>query len=167
MNISNIRDARPTDVTAICDIYNPYVLETTHTFEEVPVAEAMMLERLKPCIERGHWVVYELDSKVVGYAYANEWKARSAYRFTVETSVYVAKEHVGKGIGRQLYTRLIEKLIAGDIHAIIGGISLPNPASIALHESMGFKKVAHYKEIGFKKGLWLDVGYWQYEVPHV
>jgi phosphinothricin acetyltransferase len=167
MNISYIRDARPTDATAICDIYNPYVLETTHTFEEMPVTESLMLERLKPCIERGRWFVYELDSKVVGYAYANEWKARSAYRFTVETSVYVAKEYVGKGIGRQLYTRLIEKLKADDIHAIIGGISLPNPASIALHESMGFKKVAHYNEIGFKKGIWLDVGYWQYEVSHV
>jgi phosphinothricin acetyltransferase len=167
MNISNIREARLTDVTAICEIYNPYVLNSTHTFEEMPVTESVMLERMKPCIERGHWFVYEKDAKVIGYAYANEWKARSAYRFTVETSVYVVADHVGKGIGRQVYSRLIERLRAGDIHAIIGGISLPNPASIALHESLGFKKVAHYKEIGFKKGVWLDVGYWQYEAPNV
>lgn len=167
MNVSTIREALTEDVSDICKIYNPYILETTHTFEEVPVTEAIMLERMNKCIKRGHWFVYELDSKVIGYAYATEWKARSAYRFTVETSVYIDKGHVGKGIGRQLYTRLIEKLKSDDIHAIIGGIALPNPASIALHESLGFDKVAHYKEIGFKKGRWLDVGYWQLEVNHV
>lgn len=167
MNYFIFREALPSDVSDICAIYNPYILETTYTFEETPVSEPVMLDRMSKCIERGHWIVCEMDGKVIGYAYANEWKARSAYRFTVETSVYVAKSYVGKGLGRQLYSRLIQKLKKGGIHAIIGGISLPNPASVALHESLGFKKVAHYKEIGFKKGIWIDVGYWQFEADHV
>jgi phosphinothricin acetyltransferase len=107
------------------------------------------------------WLVGEQEGAVVGYACATPWKGRSAYRFTVEVSVYLDPSCTGRGWGTRLYERLFERLARRGIHAAIGGIALPNDASVALHEKLGMAKVAHFRETGFKLGRWIDVGYWQ------
>lgn len=98
---------------------------------------------------------------MLGYAYAGPWKARAAYARTVETSVYVAVDASGQGLGRCLYAALIQRLQDAGMHALISGISLPNPASVALHESFGFAHVGNFRQVGHKFGRWIDVGYWQ------
>ena len=157
-----IRDATEVDAPAIAALYNPYVAETTITFEEVPVSAAQMAERIRDVQQAGlPWLVLEEGGALCGYAYATRWKARSAYRFSVETSVYLAMGHTGRGHGRRLYEALFEALRARGVHAVIGGIALPNPASVALHERLQMAPVAHFREVGFKFGRWIDVGYWE------
>jgi L-amino acid N-acyltransferase YncA len=108
------------------------------------------------------WFVAEMPGEeVIGYSYATPWRPRSAYRFSVETSVYLDVAHAGRGVGTLLYTGLLSALRDKRVHAMMGGISLPNQASVALHEKFGFRKVAHFPEVGFKFGKWVDVGYWQ------
>ena len=107
------------------------------------------------------WLVAEQSGQVVGYAYATKWKARSAYRFSVESSVYLAQSVIGQGLGSKLYEALFALLKERGVHVVIGVITLPNPASIAFHEKLGLKKVAHFEEVGFKFNKWLDVGCWQ------
>lgn len=158
-----IRDARSTDAPAIAAIYNPYIAGTTISFEEAPVAVDEMAARIAAVREAGlPWLVLEDDDgAVAGYAYATKWRVRHAYRFSVETSVYLAQAHCGKGYGSALYTALLRRLREHGCHLAIAGIALPNEASVALHERMGFGKVAHFGEVGFKFGRWLDVGYWE------
>jgi L-amino acid N-acyltransferase YncA len=158
----NIRDARVDDAEAIASIYNHYVLTTSISFEETEVAAIDMAARVADVQAGGlPWLVAEIDGVIAGYAYASKWRVRHAYRFSAETSVYLAHEAAGKGIGGALYRVLLERLRAGGFHLAIGGIALPNAASVALHEKMGFEKVAHFGEVGFKFGQWTDVGYWQ------
>jgi L-amino acid N-acyltransferase YncA len=107
------------------------------------------------------WIVYCDAGAVVGYAYASQWTSRSAYRHSVESTVYVEKERVGRGVGSALYGELLSRLRQTSVHAIVGGIALPNEASIRLHERLGFRNIAHFQKIGFKLGRWIDVGYWQ------
>lgn len=156
-----IRQAHPSDASDICTIYNKYVEDARITFEEKIVTEDDMHARIINITRHYPWLVYEDDGKVIGYTYANKWKERSAYRYAVETGIYLAPIHTGKGIGTKLKGTLIEKLKEQSIHCIISGIALPNPASIALCEKFGFEKIAHFKEVGFKMDKWIDVGYWQ------
>jgi phosphinothricin acetyltransferase len=157
-----IRTAEARDAQAIADIYNPYVADSGITFEEIPVAADEMARRIETTQSHSlPWLVAEDEGTVLGYAYANPWKARTAYRFAVEITVYVKQGCGKRGIGSALYTRLFELLRERGVHAIIGGIALPNDASVALHEKMGMTKVAHFRETGFKQGRWIDVGYWQ------
>jgi L-amino acid N-acyltransferase YncA len=156
-----IRAAMTSDATAIAEIYNDYVRKTVITFEEVPVAVEDMAQRILDVGERFPWLVWDEGGRVVGWAYATAWKARSAYRFSVETTVYVAESHHGRGLGVALYSKLLEDLRARKLHSAVGGIALPNPASVALHEKLGFKKIAQFAEIGRKFDRWIDVGYWQ------
>ena len=156
-----IRAALTNDAAAIADIYNHFVRHTVVTFEEVPVAAKEMAQRILDVSERLPWLVWEDGGAVVGWAYATAWKPRSAYRFSVETTVYVAPSHQRRGVGDALYRKLIEELRARKLHSAVGGIALPNPASIALHEKLGFKKIAHFAEVGRKLDRWVDVGYWQ------
>ena len=107
------------------------------------------------------WLVREEDGKRLGYAYATAWRTRSAYRFSVETTVYLAQNQTGRGLGSQLYEALFPRLKARGLHSAIAGITLPNPASIALHEKFGMKQVARFEEVGLKFGQWRNVGYWQ------
>lgn len=107
------------------------------------------------------WLVAVEDDAVVGYAYATKWKERSAYRFSVEVSVYLSHQMQGRGLGAKLYEAIFSRLKEGGINAVIGGITLPNPASVALHEKMGMRKVAYFEKVGFKFNQWHDVGYWQ------
>ncbi len=157
-----IRDVDLNDAQSICAIYNYYVLNTSISFEELPVTEDEMKKRIADISSELIWCIYEIDQKIVGYAYASKWKTRTAYRYTAELSVYVDTKHQGKGIGTELYKHVIEQLLKMGIHSIIGGVALPNAASVGLHEKLGFVKVSHFTEIGFKFGKWIDVGYWQY-----
>ena len=157
-----VRAATDADAPRIADIYNHYVTETTITFEEVAVAADEILIRMRAVADANlPWLVAEVDGEVVGYAYAAPWRVRSAYRFSVETTVYLTPSALGQGLGRALYTELLDRLRRRGIHAAIGGITIPNPPSILLHERMGFAKVAQFPQVGFKFGRWLDVGYWQ------
>jgi L-amino acid N-acyltransferase YncA len=157
-----IRSATRADAEAIARIYNHYVLNTTMTFEEEAVSPEEMACRIAEALSSSlPWVVLEQEGQLTGYAYATPWKSRSAYRFSVESSIYLAPEVCGHGLGTKLYQVLLPQLKEHGFHAVIGGIALPNPASIALHEKFGMTKIAHFKEVGFKLGQWIDVGYWE------
>jgi len=156
-----IRTCAAGDAAAIAEIYNHYVRETVVTFEEAPVAVEEMARRIADVGARFPWLVWDDGGAAAGWAYATAWKTRSAYRFSVETTVYVAASHQGRGLGAALYGELIAELRARKLHSAVGGIALPNPASIALHEKLGFKKIAQFAQIGRKLDRWIDVGYWQ------
>ena len=156
-----IRPATVADAEALCAIYNPFVRTTTITFEEASVSPAEMTRRIREVQAWGPWLVGQEDEAVIGYAYATPWRTRSAYRFSAETTVYVAPQHGRKGVGKGLYLRLLADLKTQGIHAVMGGIALPNAASVALHEALGFQKVAHFSQVGRKFDTWVDVGYWQ------
>ncbi|QJQ05819.1 N-acetyltransferase [Undibacterium piscinae] len=159
--MQNIRAAEPGDATAICDIYNHYVDNTNISFEEIAVTSAEMAQRIIGVTENFPWLVIEVDGVISGYAYATKWRARSAYRFSVEVSVYLSPLMIGKGCGSQLYECLLESLEPFGVHVIIAGIALPNEPSVKLHEKMGFRKVAHFEKVGYKNKQWIDVAYWQ------
>jgi L-amino acid N-acyltransferase YncA len=156
-----LRSCTVDDAVRICDIYNHYVLETVITFEESVVAPTEMAQRILDVTSRLPWLVWERDSEILGYAYASPWKVRSAYKNSVESTVYLAPTATGQGIGTKLYAALIADLRRRGLHCVVGGAALPNPASIALHEKMGFVKVAQFREIGFKHDRWIDVAYWE------
>ena len=156
-----MRRAEKGDAKTICDIYNHYVENTIITFEEQPVSVEDMQDRIGEVSASFPWLVIERNRDVVGFAYASRWKSRCAYRYSVESTVYLSPDVTGLGIGRQLYSELISVLRDRAIHSVIGGIALPNPASVALHEKLGFGKVAHFAEVGWKFNRWIDVGYWE------
>ncbi|MGB8337870.1 MAG: arsinothricin resistance N-acetyltransferase ArsN1 family B [Burkholderiales bacterium] len=157
-----IRPAQPRDAEAIAKIYNYYVLNTVITFEEIALTVEEMATRIKQIQSANYpWLIAEENGRVIGYAYASAWKARAAYRHTLESTVYLDPTHVGKGIGSKLYDALFAILREKSIHVVIGVIALPNEASIILHEKFGMHKAAHFSEVGFKFNRWLDVGYWQ------
>jgi L-amino acid N-acyltransferase YncA len=157
-----IRTATPDDAAAIVAIYNHYILHTVVTFEEeiLPVTE--MAQRITDVLGAGRpWLVWEESGRILGYAYASGWKSRCSYRFSLETTVYLDKDATSRGLGTKLYTALIAALRPAKIHALIGGIALPNEGSVALHEKLGFVKIGHFKEVGWKFDQWIDVGYWE------
>jgi phosphinothricin acetyltransferase len=157
-----VRPATAADGDALATIYNHYIRETIVTFEEEPLRGAEMARRVAEVHEGSlPWLVAEETGRVLGYAYARQWQVRSAYRFSNEITVYLDREHTGRGLGTKLYERLFPELEARGVHAVIGGISLPNEASVAIHERFGLRKAAHFAEVGFKLGRWIDVGYWQ------
>ncbi len=157
-----LRDATPSDASAIANIYNHYVLTTAISFEEAPATASDFVQRMEAVRQSGlPWLVAIVKGEVAAYAYATPWRVRSAYRFSVESSVYVARDKPRLGLGRALYQELIARLRESGAHLVIGGIALPNDASVALHESMKFQKVAHFSEVGRKFDRWIDVGYWQ------
>lgn len=157
-----IRPASNADAPAIAAIYNPYITDSCITFEETPVTAADIAQRMLQVQQQGlPYLVACRDEQVIGYCYATPWRARSAYRFSVEVTVYLASEAHGQGIGTALYQALLKQLTDTGYHLAIGGITLPNDKSVALHEKLGFSKVAHFSEVGFKQGAWRDVGYWQ------
>jgi L-amino acid N-acyltransferase YncA len=158
----SIRQAEPSDALTIAEIYNRYITESLVTFEEEPVTASEMARRMAEVRSASlPWLVEEESGAIRGYAYAHLWRSRSAYRFTVEATVYIAQECVGRGIGSLLYGQLLSMLRAQGVHSVIGGIALPNAASVALNEKFGLRKVAEFHEVGFKFGRWIDVGYWQ------
>ncbi|CAN7597684.1 arsinothricin resistance N-acetyltransferase ArsN1 family B [Massilia sp. LjRoot122] len=162
MSAIQIRPATLDDAAAICAIYNPYVATTTISFEEAPVLAADMAQRIADVGAAGlPWLVAESGGKLIGYAYATKWRARPAYRTSVESSVYVDGAAAGRGIGTALYRALLDALRTREVHMVIGGIAQPNERSVVLHERLGFRKVAHFSEVGRKFGRWVDVAYWE------
>lgn len=159
-----IRLATTADAAAIATIYNHYVSSSTITFEEHVVGIDVMAQRIVSIGAQLPWYVFERDGEIVGYAYATPWRARSAYRFSVESTLYVAHECVGQGIGRQLYITLIDDLRQRKLQVVIGGVAQPNDASVTLHERLGFEKVAMFKRVGRKFDRWIDVGYWELQL---
>jgi phosphinothricin acetyltransferase len=156
-----IRLATWEDAAAICAIYNPHVTGTTVTFEEEAVTVEAMQGRIADVTGTLPWLVGEVAGRVVGYCYATKWRLRTGYRHSVETTVYIAGEFQGQGLGVRLYQDLLARLQRLGMHRAMAGIALPNPGSVALHERLGFRKVAHFDEVGRKFDRWIDVGYWQ------
>ena len=156
-----VRPAGSGDGAAICGIYNYYVENATASFEETPVTVSEMEERIRKISANYPYLVWEESGEIIGYAYAGRWRERSAYRHTAEISVYVRNGSHGRGIGRKLMEALLGEIHKSDIHALISGIALPNDSCVALHEKLGFKKIAHFSEVGFKFGKYLDVGNWE------
>ncbi|MRR16287.1 MAG: N-acetyltransferase family protein [Deltaproteobacteria bacterium] len=157
-----IRMASVDDAGDIAGIYNPYIAHTVITFEEREVTSSQMADRISEVLSSSlPWLAADRSGQVAAYAYAHPWKTRSAYRFSVETAVYVHRDHVGCGLGSELYEALFAALRDRGVHVAVAGIALPNERSIALHEKFGLRRVAHFEEVGFKFGRWIDVGYWQ------
>lgn len=156
-----LRKVRPDDASSISEIYNHYVSQTPITFEEVPIAAEEMRRRMLEVTQTFPWLVCEEEGKLLGYSYATKWRERPAYRFTVEATVYLHPTSVGKGRGSALLDALLNELRKREVHCVIGGIALPNEASVALFEKFGFRQSAFFKEAGYKFGRWIDVGNWQ------
>ena len=158
-----IRHVRPAeDAGAICEIYNYYIKETVITFENNPIDLFTMQQRIERISSRFPYLVYEQNGKVLGYCYAATWRNRAAYNYTVEMTIYLDKEWTGRGIGYQLYQELLGLLRNAGFHVAVASITLPNTHRVALHEKFGFRKVAHFSEVGHKFGKWLAVGFWAF-----
>ena len=153
-----IRLATAADAAAIARIYAPYVTETFVSFEEEAPDAPEMARRIAGDGRGLHpWLAAEIDGRVVGYASASPFRSRPAYRWTVETGVYLAPEAQGRGLGRALMEQLLDLLTRQGFTAVVAGITLPNPASVALHEKLGFSPCATYRDTGFKLGEWRTV----------
>jgi phosphinothricin acetyltransferase len=156
-----IRLAVPADAAACLDIYRPFV-ETTHvSFETEPPSLHEFAGRIESTLALRPWIVALGDEGIAGYAYASPVKDRAAYQWSVEVALYVAERARRRGLGRSMYEALFRVLRGQGFVNAVGVIALPNPASIALHEALGFEKIAHLKRIGFKLGEWRDVGWWE------
>lgn len=157
-----IRFASDDDVADLTNIYNHYISNTHVTFETDRVTLPDMADRIaKTRAIPLPWLVAEATGTILGYAYASKWKGRCAYRFSIESTIYLDPKQTEKGVGSQLYSALIEAIRESSMRSIIGGIALPNDRSVKFHERFGFRKVGHFEQVGYKFGRWIDVGYWQ------
>ncbi|HQA27339.1 MAG TPA: N-acetyltransferase family protein [Candidatus Competibacteraceae bacterium] len=156
-----VRPCESRDIEAICDIYNYYIENTVITFDETPLQVFEMAERIRSYTRLYPWLVCSEGREIMGYAYASKWKERTAYRNSAEITVYLRQGQSRKGYGRALYEVLLPRLVETGCHVVLSCIALPNEASVGLHERFGFKKVAHFTEVGRKFERWVDVGYWQ------
>lgn len=156
-----LRDATPDDGAACASIYAPYVTGTAITFELEPPEPPEMGARIAAALAGHAWVVLENGERVVGYAYAGPYKARAAYRWSCEVSVYVEMGRRRTGAGRALYSSLFERLERRGYRMAVAGMTLPNEASAGLHRAMGFEPVGVYRQIGWKLGAWHDVAWMQ------
>lgn len=161
MSVVSLRRATTADAAGVHAIYAPVVEHTAISFEEVPPSIDEMAARIEATSTAYPYLVAERDGLVVGYAYASQHRTRAAYRWSVDVTVYIAEEARRSGVGSALYTQLFAELVERGFHAAFAGIALPNPASVALHERMGFEPLGIYREVGSKFGRWHDVGWWQ------
>jgi len=157
----SIRAATAADAAALLDIYRPFVEATAVSFEtEVPTVDAFAA-RIDKALARWQWLVAEADGRVLGYAYGSTHRERAAYRWSVEVSAYVAEHGRRRGVGRMLYLRLFDALAQQGYCNAYAGVALPNPASIALHRSVGFAPIGTFEAVGRKFGRWHDVAWFQ------
>lgn len=157
-----IRLATPGDAGAIADIYAPIVRDTAISFELEPPSADQMRARIVDTLKRFPWLVsQDASGGIEGYAYASPHRARAAYRWSVDCTVYVRTENRRRGIGSQLYQALFRELTQLGYCEAFAGVALPNDASRALHKSVGFEPVGIYRRVGFKLGAWHDVSWWQ------
>lgn len=153
----HIRTALPEDASWMLEIYSPVVRDTAVSFEDVPPTLEEFRARIERTGKNFPWLVCTVDGLPAGYAYASSHRARAAYAWSVETSVYIAEEFRGRGVGRKLYTELLDLLKRGGLRNVYGVITLPNPASVALHKSFGFQEIGVHRNAGFKLDSWHDV----------
>lgn len=162
---AKIRVATPQDAAAILNIYAPIVHETAISFElDVPTVTQMQ-HRIEETLLKWPWLVCDRQEKVLGYVYATQHRARAAYQWSVDVSVYIQAGMRRTGIGRALYTSLFELLALQQFKNCYAGITLPNPGSVGLHEALGFEPVGVYRHVGYKLATWHDVGWWQRTLP--
>lgn len=159
-----IRTARPEDAAAIQAIYAPVVAGTAISFEEAPPSVEEMQQRIVTTLRIYPYLVAIRDSLLVGYAYASQHKARAAYRWAVDVTVYIGESERRTGVGHTLYETLLPILARQGYRSAYAGISQPNPGSVALHERLGFRHIGTYPNVGYKLGQWHDVGYWHLEL---
>jgi L-amino acid N-acyltransferase YncA len=162
--LPRLRLAREDDADGVLAIYGPVVRDTVISFEMVPPSASEMQERIRTTLETKPWLVAEADGALAGYAYAGTFRARPAYQWTAEVTVYLHPDWQGRGVGSALYRALLAILRTAGYRSAVGGITLPNPASVALHERLGFRPVGVFAAAGFKFGEWHDVGFWQLEL---
>lgn len=165
-HLLRIRQASENDAGRIAEIYNHYVLNTTVSFETAAVSAQEMAKRIRQRLERYDWLVGESGGRMVGYAYYGSFRPRAAYNHTVEVTVYLEEESIGKGFGRALYSQLIESAKNHGFRELIGVIALPDRGSIALHRRMGFEEIGILKKVGHKFGQYIDVALWQKSIAH-
>ncbi len=159
--MKRIRVARATDAASILEIYAPYIVNTSFTFEtEVPSIEAFA-GRISSYLESWPWLVFEISGTIAGYAYATRHRERTAYQWCVESSVYIHDDFQKAGIATALYETLLEILQYQRLRNVYAGINLPNERSVTFHEKCGFEWFANYKNVGYKLGQWKTVGWWQ------
>lgn len=158
---TEIRVATPRDAEAVVDIYAPIVRETAISFEIDPPSVSEMQQRMEETLLQWPWLVCERQGEVLGYVYATRHRARAAYQWSVDVSVYIRDGMRRTGIGRALYTSLFKLLVLQRFHNCYAGITLPNPGSVGLHEALGFQPVGVYRRVGYKMAAWHDVGWWQ------
>ena len=158
----SIRIANPTDAEAMAAIYAPIVRDTVISFETEPPSVEKMRARVVSTLKLLPWLVSLDEQGVVnGYVYAGRHRERAAYQWSVDTTSYVRADSRGRGVGKALYGALFEELAGLGYFQAFAGIALPNEASVGLHESVGFKPIGIYRNVGFKRGAWHDVGWWQ------
>ena len=155
-----VRPATPADSAAMAAIYAPVVTGTAISFEEEPPSPDELSRRMA-ARPRLPWLVAIDGGRVAGYAYASAHRTRPAYRWSADCSVYLDPGYRGRGVGRQLYERLIPMVGGLGYRSLFAGIALPNPASVGLHEALGFQPVGVFRQVGYKLGAWRDVGWWQ------
>ena len=158
---TTLRLAAPADGAAIAAIYAPIVRDTAISFETSEVPADEVSRRIETTLRQHPWLVAESGGDALGYAYATTHRARAAYAWSVDVSVYLAAHARRRGVGRALYTALLDLLTAQGYINAFAGIALPNPASVGLHEALGFTPVGVYRAVGWKLGAWHDVGWWQ------
>ena len=156
-----IRAVHLDDAQELVDIYNYYVLNTVVTFDVDPLSLEMFEAKIKSIQTNYPFIVFEANNDILGYAYGSLFRPHSAYSSVVEATVYVKHDAKKQQIGTQLYAELLTQLIQKDFHTVLGVLTVPNEASIKLHEKFGFEKVAHLKEVGYKFDTWQHVGIWQ------
>jgi phosphinothricin acetyltransferase len=156
-----IRDASAADAAGCAAIYAPYVLDTAVSFESEPPGSAEMAERIAAAVRTHAWLVLEAEDGITGYAYGGPFKAREAYRWSCEVSVYLERGRLRAGGGRALYTALLARLTDRGYRTAVAGMTLPNDASVGLHRAMGFELVGINTRIGWKHDRWHDVAWMQ------
>ena len=156
-----IRNVQIEDAQELLDIYNYYVVNTVITFDLEALSLDAFKEKIITVSADYPFIVYEENSEILGYAYGSKFRPKPAYNNTVESTVYLKHGAQGKQIGSKLYNELLFLLKQKNVHVVLGVLTLPNEASVKLHEKFGFKEVAHLKEVGLKFGEWQDVGFWQ------
>lgn len=159
--VTVVRDASAADAAACAAIYAPYVADTTITFEEAAPGTEEMTARIAVAVGGWAWLVAEVDGVVLGYAYGGRFKERSAFRWSCETSVYLDLGACGRGLGRLLYTELLDRLSKRGYRVAVAAITQPNEPSMALHRRFGFEQVALLRSVGYKHGAWRDVAWLQ------
>lgn len=157
----SIRPARDEDFAAITAITNHYIVTSSIHFAYEPLAESQLHAMWSGYRERFPWLVIEHAGQVAGYAKAGTWRDRTAYNWTAETGVYIADSARGHGLGRAVYTALLDELVTRGFRSAVAGITMPNDPSVALHLSLGFESVGTFRDAGWKQGAWHDVSFWQ------